>query len=64
MQKNIGTVDRLLRFLAGLALLAYALWASSWIALLIAAFCFYEALASWCVLYQLLGKNTCPLDKR
>ncbi|KIA78209.1 MULTISPECIES: YgaP family membrane protein [Parachlamydia] len=65
-KKNIGTTDRLLRLSFGVVLLALAWWWSSWILLACALFCFYEALASWCVYYQLIGKNSCPIspDKR
>lgn len=62
MKKNIGTNDRILRLLIGLLLLAFAWWQSSWIALAFAIFTFYEALSSWCVFYQLIGKNSCPID--
>lgn len=62
MKKNIGTADRLIRFSIGLLLLAYAWWAGSWIALAFALFTFYEAAASWCAFYQLIGKNSCPKE--
>jgi Protein of unknown function (DUF2892) len=63
MQKNIGTADRLLRFLIGVFFLILAWWQSSWIALAIAFFTFYEAFASWCILYQILGKSSCPINR-
>lgn len=63
MKKNIGTPDRLLRFSIGVALLIFAWWQSSWVALALALFTFYEAFAGWCVLYQILGKNTCPINR-
>jgi predicted anti-sigma-YlaC factor YlaD len=59
MKKNIGTADRLLRLAIAVILLLFAWWQSSWIALVFSLFTFYEALAGWCVLYQLLGKNSC-----
>lgn len=64
MNKNIGPTDRLLRAILGVLLLLFAWWQSSWIALGFAIFTFYEALASWCILYQLIGKNTCPIEDR
>ncbi|MBA2727151.1 MAG: DUF2892 domain-containing protein, partial [Parachlamydiaceae bacterium] len=33
-----------------------------WLALLASAFVFFEALRGWCVFYQLMGKNSCPID--
>lgn len=61
MKKNIGTQDRLIRAGMGLLFLALAAWFSSWILLGLALFSFFEAFASWCLYYQLIGKNTCPL---
>ncbi|MBS4169269.1 DUF2892 domain-containing protein [Parachlamydia sp. AcF125] len=65
-EKNIGTKDRLIRLTFGVVLLACAWWANSWLMLAFALFCFYEALASWCVFYQWIGKNSCAInsDKR
>lgn len=58
--KNIDTQGRILRAALGVGLLLYAFFAHSWLALGFALFTFYEALASWCIVYQLLGKNSCP----
>jgi len=67
MKKNIGTFDRIVRLAIGVILLAvaFAVVTALWlkIALIILAlFSFYQALTSWCVLYQLMGKNTCPVE--
>jgi hypothetical protein len=61
-RKNIGLAGRFARAAAGCALLFYAWWGSSWIALIFALFTFFEAWMSWCVVYQLMGKNSCPKD--
>jgi len=67
MKKNIGTVDRLLRLGFGIVclLLAYRVGGGwlSWLLVATGIFCFYEAAASWCVIYQILGKNSCPIKK-
>lgn len=63
MKQNIGTKDRWLRLAIGLLLLFLAWWASSWLLLAISLFVFYEALVGWCLLYQLLGKNSCKIHK-
>lgn len=63
LTKNIGFSDRLFRFLIALALLAYAYWKSSWIALGFSFFVFFEVFFSWCILYQLFGKNSCRIRK-
>lgn len=61
MQKNIGTPDRILRFLIALALFGLAFWSHSWVLAAFGLFTLYEALASWCVLYQLFGINSCKI---
>jgi len=63
MTKNIGLNDRLLRAFFGILLLILAWWLSSWIILAFAVFCFYEAVASWCAFYQLIGKNSCTINR-
>lgn len=59
MKKNIGAKDRLLRFFIGLGLLFLAIYLGSWIIFALSLFVFYEAIAGWCLLYQILGKNSC-----
>jgi ABC-type uncharacterized transport system permease subunit len=60
--KNIGTPGRLLRFAIACLLLIFAIWQKSWIALILSLFTFIEVSLSWCIVYHLLGKNSCPLD--
>lgn len=60
MKKNIGTPGRLLRLAIAILLFIYAYWQWSWIALLFGLFVLFEAAFSWCVVYQILGKNSCP----
>ena len=65
MQKNIGVVDRVLRIIVGLALIAYAIplgfphtgWnAVGWIGIVPLA----TALVGSCPLYRIVGISTCP----
>jgi hypothetical protein len=64
MKRNIGTADRIIRLAIAILLLVYSWVAGSWIALGLGLFTLYEAVASWCVLYQILGKNSCPIDRK
>lgn len=64
IKKNIGTSDRILRLTLALVFLGLALWQKSWILALVGLFTLYEAAASWCVFYQLIGKNTCPINDK
>ncbi len=64
MKINMGMLDRVLRGLLGIALLAWVLLADgpawAWIGVVPLA----TALFGLCPLYSLLGINTCPADKR
>ena len=60
MRKNIGIHDRILRLIVGIFLLGLAYWVESWILLILGLFSLFEALMSWCIIYQILGKNSCP----
>lgn len=63
MKFNVGGIDRVLRVLAGLALVAWAVmggpvWA--WIGIVPLG----TGLVGFCPLYPLLGMNTCPAKKQ
>jgi hypothetical protein len=60
MKKNIGKPDRILRLIVGILLLGWAYWEMSWILLVLGLFTLFEAYMSWCILYQILGKSSCP----
>lgn len=61
MTKNIGSFDRLLRLTIGVVLIVAAILYRSSTLAIFGLFTLYEAVSSWCVLYQLIGRNTCPL---
>ncbi|MEI8103846.1 MAG: DUF2892 domain-containing protein [Candidatus Moraniibacteriota bacterium] len=61
MKKNIGTMDRVIRLVLAVVLFGLAWKFSNWVLLLAGVFCLYEALASWCALYALIGRNSCPI---
>lgn len=62
-KKNIDNSGRMMRLAFAVLLLAYAIWQHSWIALIFSLFPFFESLMSWCIVYQLLGKSSCPINK-
>ena len=63
MQKNEGTVDRALRVVAGLGLIALAatgtVGAWGWIGVVLLA----TGVIGWCPAYTMLGIKTCPMNK-
>jgi hypothetical protein len=66
MTTNVGGVDRTLRIIAGVALLAWALFGPpggySWIGY-IGIVPLLTAILSWCPAYSLVGLNTCPAKR-
>ncbi len=62
LKKNIGPSGRIFRLAIAMILLMIAVWQKSWIVFLISLFVFFEAWMQWCLIYQLLGKNSCPID--
>lgn len=64
IKSNIGKKDRIIRLVIAIALFAYAAFQKSYLALGAAIFTVYEALAGWCILYQILGKSSCPISKK
>lgn len=62
MKANVGGIDKVLRIVVGLALVAWAVmggpvWA--WIGVVPLA----SGLLGWCPAYTLLGIKTCPMKK-
>ena len=64
LKKNIGTADRLIRLAISAVLFGMGFWQRNWVVLGLAAFTLLEAALSWCIFYQLIGKNSCPINKR
>jgi hypothetical protein len=63
MKSNVGGIDRILRIVLGLALIALTLTGTigawGWIGLVPLA----TAAFGFCPLYTVLGMNTCPMKK-
>jgi hypothetical protein len=66
MTTNVGTIDRVIRIIVGLALLWYALLAAptgyNWIGW-IGVIPLITAIVGVCPLYSILGINTCPAKR-
>ena len=66
MKKNLGTEDRIVRLVMAVIVGVFIfLTHSVFFQILLAGislFILYESLAGWCILYALMGKNTCPLE--
>ncbi len=60
MKVNVGSIDRIVRVLLGVAIIAAGLYYQSWLGLL-AIVPLGTALVGFCPLYALFGFSTCPL---
>ena len=63
MKTNVGGADKILRIVAGIALLAWAVFGGpvwAWIGIVPLA----TGLLGWCPAYTMLGMNTCPLKNK
>lgn len=63
LKKNINTRGRIQRLVIALVLLVLAYWYHSWILAACGVFTLVEAYFSWCVFYQIMGWNSCPISK-
>ncbi|MCA8882705.1 MAG: DUF2892 domain-containing protein [Rhodobacteraceae bacterium] len=66
MSANVGKIDRMLRAIVGLVLLALALSGTFtgtmfWVGLVVGAVALATAGMKFCPAYRLLGVNTCKL---
>ncbi|MGC8524890.1 MAG: YgaP family membrane protein [Acidibrevibacterium sp.] len=65
MVANVGTADRVIRIVVGIALLAFAAFDRGewrWVGL-IGIVPIATALMGFCPLYSVLGMRTCPMTK-
>ena len=68
MQTNVGTTDRIIRAIAGIAALIWALvlgigTGGGILLLLVGGILAVTAAVGFCPLYKVLGMNTCPAPK-
>jgi Inner membrane protein YgaP-like, transmembrane domain len=68
MGKNVGSADKIIRIVAGLALIAFALFGPAelgwkWVGW-IGVVPILTALFGWCPAYAVLGLRTCRMDRK
>jgi Protein of unknown function (DUF2892) len=63
MAKNVGGIDRVLRIVVGLTLIAAAATGMLGVWAYIGVVPLFTSLVGWCPLYQLIGLNSCPVKK-
>ena len=63
MKKNVGTIDRSIRTIAGIAAIAAGIYFQSWWGAIGLIFLGTAAIG-WCPPYALLGLSTCTLEEK
>ncbi|MGB4059902.1 MAG: DUF2892 domain-containing protein [Burkholderiaceae bacterium] len=63
MTPNVGGIDKILRIVVGLALIAATVMGKLPVWGYIGVVPLATGLMGWCALYPLIGLNTCPLKK-
>jgi len=64
MQANVGTMDRVLRIVAGVALIGLAASGTVGAWGYVGVVPLLTGLFRFCPVYPLIGMNTCPMEKR
>ena len=64
MKINVGSTDRILRIIAGLALIALAATGTVGVWGYIGIVPLLTGIFKFCPAYTLLGMSTCPMDKK
>ncbi|MFA7289793.1 MAG: DUF2892 domain-containing protein [Melioribacteraceae bacterium] len=62
MKKNIGSTDKVVRVVIGLAIIGWGLYAQSWWGL-IGVIPLVTVATGFCGLYTLIGMDTCEVKK-
>jgi len=61
MKQNVGTIDRVIRFIVGAAIIAAGVYYQNWWGA-IGAIPLLTAIIGWCPPYALFGWNTCKKE--
>jgi hypothetical protein len=62
MKKNVGSIDKILRLIIGLAIIAVGFYYESWWGA-VGLILIFTALTGSCALYILCGVNTCKMKE-
>lgn len=57
MRKNVGSADKVIRIILGVAIIAFGIYSQSWWGL-VGIVPLFTALVGWCPAYSLIGVST------
>ncbi len=67
LKKNLGTIDRVIRAIVGIVLIAlyfiYPDMAYKWLSLIVGLILLFTAIVSSCPIYSIFGIRTCKTDQ-
>lgn len=61
-EKNMGTLDRIIRFVLALAVTTVAIFFQLYELIVLSVFLVFTVVTSFCGVYKLFGLKTCPND--
>lgn len=64
MEKNVGRIDQIVRYVLALILVVLAIVFSTWWLLIISAVLVITSFVGRCGLYKLFGINTCKIRQK
>ncbi len=62
MKVNVGSADKVIRIVAGVAVVGWGVYAQNWLGA-IGIIPLATAAMGWCPLYSIFGIKTCPIKK-
>lgn len=62
MKVNVGSADKIIRIVAGVAVIGWGVYAQNWLGA-IGIIPLATAAMGWCPLYSVFGIKTCPMKK-
>jgi hypothetical protein len=63
MKANVGMIDKIIRIVLGLLIIAWGVMANNWLGL-IGLIPLATAVVGFCPAYTLIGINTCKIDDK
>ena len=62
LKRNIGKIDKWIRIVSGIALVAAGYYFQSWLLGIAGVIIFGTGIIDWCLIYKLLGVSTCKTE--